>query len=188
MSTTRYGALIWPLWFALGCGGAASAGAGPEHGGEASDGAEDDMSLDWDMDEPMPEPGTVHHEGSAAETIGITGPDTPWAEMSHGDQEFYMIGKVLPIMQEIFLAHDGSRYESLSCETCHGEQMRELSFHMPPPTMFVVPERGTPAWDGMVNVFGDTVTFMQETVSPTMGTLLGIEDYGCNHCHPSAAP
>ena len=25
---------------------------------------------------------------------------------------------------------------------------------------------------------------MRETVTPTMGTLLGIEGYTCAHCHP----
>lgn len=187
MATLRCCSLLLCAALALGCGGAASNGPAPSNGGADGEPDEDDMSLDWDMDEPMPEPGTVRHEGSAAEVLGITGPDTPWAEMSEGEQEFYMIGKVLPIMQEMFREHDAERYGSFGCESCHGAEMRELSFHMPVQSLFVVPERGTPQWDGMVNIFGDTVTFMEETVSPTMGTLLGIEDYGCNHCHPGAA-
>ena len=43
---------------------------------------------------------------SAMDAMGLTPPDAPWEEMSFADKEFYMIGKVNPIMQELFARYD----------------------------------------------------------------------------------
>jgi len=127
-------------------------------------------------------------KASAIEAFGLTPPDSPWAEMSFADREFYMIGKVLPVMQELFERHDLEEYEGFDCVDCHGEEMRELKFKMPAPSMYVVPPEGTPGHRGMLATFPETVQFMQETVSPAMGKLLGIEDFTCSGCHPSSSP
>ena len=130
---------------------------------------------------------TANTMASAIEALGISGPDQPWAEMSHEDREWYMVGKVLPIMKELFAEHDEERYAgSYGCETCHGENMQEVEYEMPPASSYKVPAPGSEAWTSMEGIFGDTVTFMKETVTPTMGTLLGKDDYTCFHCHPRA--
>jgi hypothetical protein len=54
--------------------------------------------------------------------------------------------------------------------------------------MYVVPPEGTPGHRGMLATFPETVKFMQETVTPAMGKLLGIEDFTCAGCHPTSAP
>ena len=175
-------AFLWfPLLVALaGCGGGDGTAGG---GGDGSSGGEDDEWSDWDDDE---EPEVESHHG-AIEALGISGPDQPWAEMSHEDREWYMVGKVLPIMKEMFAEHDAERYgQGYGCETCHGEEMESVEYEMPPMSSYRVPAPGSDAWTSMEGIFGDTVTFMKEDVTPTMGTLLGVDDYTCFHCHPRA--
>ena len=123
---------------------------------------------------------------SAIEAFGLTPPDSPWAEMSFANREFYMIGKVNPVMKEIFERYDLEEYEEFDCVDCHGEEMRELKFKMPAPSMYVVPPEGTPGHRGMLATFPETVKFMQEKVTPAMGKLLGIEDFSCASCHPTS--
>ena len=173
----RWLALTFTL-VACGPGGDTAGG-----GGDGSSGGEDDEWSDWDDDE---EPEVESHHG-AIEALGISGPDQPWARMSHEDREWYMVGKVLPIMQELFAEQDSGRWgRGYGCETCHGENGAEVAYEMPPMSSYKVPAPGSPAWTSMEGIFGDTITFMAETVTPTMGTLLGIEDYTCFHCHPRA--
>ena len=52
---------------------------------------------------------------SAIEAFGLTPPDSPWAEMSVADREFYMVGKVNPIMKELFERHDFEEYDGFDC-------------------------------------------------------------------------
>jgi hypothetical protein len=127
-------------------------------------------------------------KASAIEVMGITPPDSPWEEMSVADKEFYMIGKVNPIMQELFTAHDAEEFAEFDCVDCHGEEMREIDFKMPAPSMYIVPPEGTPGHRGMMSTFPETVKFMEETITPTMGKLLGVENFTCAGCHPSEAP
>jgi hypothetical protein len=91
-------------------------------------------------------------------------------------------------MQEIFRRQDAEEFAEYGCETCHSDAMRELSFHMPAPTAFVVPPEGTPAYQGMLETFPEMVRFMRDEVTPAMGTLLGVEAFTCAGCHPTAAP
>jgi len=125
---------------------------------------------------------------SAIEAMGLTPPEAPWEEMSVEDKEFYMVGKVNPIMQELFAAYDAEEYADFDCVTCHGEEMREIKFKMPAPSMYIVPPEGTPGHRGMMSTFPETVKYMQETITPAMGKLLGIENFTCAGCHPSEAP
>ncbi len=125
---------------------------------------------------------------SAIEAMGITPPDSPWKEMSVEDKEFYMIGKVNPIMKELFAGHDADEFGDFDCVNCHGEEMREIDFKMPAPSMYIVPPEGTPGHRGMLSTFPEEVKFMQEVVTPSMGKLLGIENFTCAGCHPSEAP
>ena len=125
---------------------------------------------------------------SAMEAMGLTPPDAPWEQMSVSDREFYMIGKVNPIMQELFAGHDTEEYGEFDCVDCHGEEMREIDFKMPAPSMYIVPPEGTPGHRGMLSTFPEAVKFMQDVVTPGMGKLLGIENFTCAGCHPSEAP
>jgi len=180
---------------ALGCGSgsAPSSGAGQastaggdvaSHDGGVDDGWGDDGWGDdgWGDDAGA---GGGTSAVSAIAAIGVSGPETPWAQMSEYDREMYMVGKVLPIMADLFVRQDPARFGSYDCDTCHGEEMRQVDFHMPPASAFSVPAPGTPAWGAMERTSGDMVRFMREVVTPTMGTLLGVEGFTCNGCHPA---
>ena len=146
------------------------------------------MEESWDEDGWGDEADTSSEgtpRASAIEAIGISGPEVPWAEMSADDREMYMVGKVLPIMHELFARHDPERFGTYGCESCHGAEMRELAFRMPPSSSFAVPAEGTPAWAGMERTFSEMVRFMRDEVTPTMGTLLGADGFTCHGCHPS---
>ena len=99
-----------------------------------------------------------------------------------------MVGKVLPIMKELFARQDGERWDpsAFECATCHGAQGPDNGYTMPSTSLYRLPAPDTPAWQNMERVFPEVVRFMRETVTPTMGTLLGVDDYTCGHCHPSA--
>ena len=131
---------------------------------------------------------TAKGKTSAIEAMGITPPDSPWEQMSFADKEFYMIGKVNPIMKEVFAGYDAEEFGDFDCVHCHGEEMREIEFKMPAPSMYIVPPEGTPGHRGMLATFPEEVKFMQEVVTPYMGKLLGIENFTCAGCHPSEAP
>jgi hypothetical protein len=174
------------LCMASGCGGdddgsAQGSGAGTTStsGDETMVDADGDGWPDETSDEPV-----VDHRAGAMEQLSVSGPDAPWVSMSRGDKEMYMIGKVMPIMNELFARQFGSRAANFGCETCHGRNMREVSFAMPSQAAMPVPRQGSPAYARMERQFPDSVRFMREVVTPTMGTLLGIDGYTCNHCHP----
>jgi len=167
----------------LACGPSGGDDGGEDtSGGENPDGEDDLFSDDWGDAEPT----VVSHEG-AADALGVTGPDTPWDEMSDDEKEWYMIGKVLPIMKDSFVGHDGERWthETFGCETCHGENGRERDWEMPSENIYRIPEPNTPAWQNMERIFPEMVTYMREEVTPTMTTLMG-EEVTCRTCHPSA--
>lgn len=132
--------------------------------------------------------GTTGKQSAIEAFGGLTPPDVPWGQMSYADREFYMIGKVNPIMKEIFERYDIEEYSGFDCVDCHGEEMKRIKFKMPPPSMYVVPPEGTPGHRGMMLTFPETVQFMEETVTPAMGKLLGVDDFTCAGCHPTAPP
>lgn len=134
-----------------------------------------------------PRPGSTEH-GDAIALLGIGPPDAPWASMTEPEREMYMVGRVLPIMQQLFTHQDEARFASMGCETCHGTEMRAVAFRMPPATAMPVPPPGSPGYARLARQFPETFRFMEETVTPTMGRLLGIEGTTCNHCHPASPP
>jgi len=168
----------WVFAFLLASCGDGSTAA---DGSSGSSGAESD-----EMGEMVDEP-VVEHRGSAIDTMGITPPDRPWAEMSHEDRELYMVGKVLPVMNEIFRRKWPERYpaEGISCATCHGEHAEETGFRMPSGHLIPIPRSGTPAATAFARRMADSIEFMEETIEPAMGTLLGMDEYRCSGCHTS---
>lgn len=167
------------------CGGESSSGDRGDGSATTTGGEGDPLDFDELGDEG--EPRVQHGEQSAIETLGITGPDSPWSEMSYEDREFYMIGKVLPITHELFTQRDADRYADFSCESCHGSDGAERRFEMPSTQRSVVHPPGSPQYEQMRQTFPDMVRFMEEEIAPKTGILLGIEGFSCNGCHPSPA-
>lgn len=96
-----------------------------------------------------------------------------------------MIGRFNPIFTEIFQEYDAEQYANFSCESCHGAEMREREFAMPPPDLPPVPLPGTPAYQQMAAEHPEDTRFMEEVVTPTMQTMLGMgATFTCNGCHP----
>ncbi len=143
---------------------------------------------EWEDEEDIDGEATHVTTGDAREMLGMDGPETPWADMSHEEKEFYMIGKFHPVMKQIFAEYDENRWghERYECENCHGRDMRERNYEMPPPDSYPVPEYGSEAWQRMETGFGETVAFMKDEVTPAMGSLLGWEEPRCTACHRSA--
>jgi hypothetical protein len=159
------------------CGGGAGATTSEEGEEIATTGGEE-------------QPPPSGHEGhpSARELIGVGPPAQPWSTMSHEDKEMDMIGRFLPIMSEVFQEYDPQRFAELGCETCHGTDMRERNFEMPSDQLPPVPLAGTPAYQQMAESDPAMTRFMEEQVTPTMQTLLGMgATFTCNGCHPSVA-
>lgn len=164
----RVGLILSFAFLALGCGPAA-APDGDEGAGTA--GGEE---------EPV-----RHTRASARELLGINPPEQPWSEMSHADREMDMIGRFNPIFTEIFQEHSSVQYAAFSCESCHGSNMRERNFEMPSTELRPVPLPGTPAYEQMAREHPEDTRFMEEVVTPTMQTMLGMgATFTCNGCHP----
>ena len=53
---------------------------------------------------PLPDSGPI-------KLLGLTGPDKPWDDMSYDEQEWYMIGKVHPVMRQVFQTFNEKKYE-----------------------------------------------------------------------------
>ncbi|MBK6579455.1 MAG: hypothetical protein IPG17_25360 [Sandaracinaceae bacterium] len=85
--------------------------------------------------------------------------------MSAEDREFYMIGKVLPSCTSLFARHDAQEYSGFSCESCHGTNMREVSYAMPVATIYRLPEPGSSGWRAMEATQGEAVRFMRDEVT-----------------------
>lgn len=176
---------------------AASCGGSTPDGGPATSGGEDDGDFaDFDDMDDMDDEGfgdfadepTVESHLIPLEELDISGPETPWHEMSFSDQEYYMVGKVLPVMKTLFAGFDAERWkpEEYGCATCHGEDGRERGYHMPGTNQIPIPRPGSRGWRAMQREYGaELVGFMQREVTETMATLLG-EDEGCWFCHPRA--
>ncbi len=131
-----------------------------------------------------PAPPRADGKPSALEVLGLTPPDDkPWSEMSDEEREWYMVGKVLPVMKDIFQAHDVEAFAEVRCETCHGEKMKDVEFAMPSRELPAIPRPGTPAYGRWCEKRPETMVFMETKVTPAMGKLLGEDDFGCAGCH-----
>lgn len=116
--------------------------------------------------------------GSAAPAGGA------WsASWSKQEKVAFMSQNVSPRMGKVFQAHDGSRYASFGCKTCHGEGKAPKD-HLPKLTMK----------DGKITSFADKPAvskFMAENVVPEMAAAMGQKPYdpqthqgfGCGGCH-----
>ena len=172
--TKRYGWLAFSVLALLACGGPTTTDDGDD-GDDLGAGGED------------VEPGdSTEGHASARELIGINPPEQPWSEMSHEDKEMDMVARFHPIFREIFTEFDAEEFGDVGCETCHGDDMRERDFAMPSAHLPPVPMAGTPEYAEMTAAHPRDTQFMEEVVTPTMQTMLGMgATFTCNGCHPA---
>jgi hypothetical protein len=135
---------------------------------------------------PLPDDGPI-------KILGLTGPDTkPWDDMSYDEKEWYMIGKVHPIMRQVFQTYNHDKYEGekFECVPCHGENPEAKKYKMPSDHLSKVPKFGSDDWKAMEN--SRVFKFMNLRVTPAMGKVIGKEEwdpetgkgYSCWGCHP----
>jgi hypothetical protein len=164
----------------LGCGGSS---AEPEEETVSTAGDEDD--LDFEIPEET-EGGDAPGAQSAIALLGIHPPETPWAQMSHEEKEWDMIGRYQPIMNELFREQDAERWPNIGCEACHGDDADARGYEMPPPDRLAVPRSGTPEYAAFTAEHDpETIRFFEEEVVDVGGRLLGMEaNFNCGWCHP----
>lgn len=126
---------------------------------------------------------------SASGLLGLEGPDKPWADMSYQEREWYMIAKVHPISQELFLNYDDTRYAQFECVPCHGEDGKAKKYKMPSDHLGPLPD---PKSEKFADILDSPLgEFMAEQVTPVTARLLGLPTYdaatgqgfGCFACH-----
>ncbi|RMG94623.1 MAG: hypothetical protein D6705_15660 [Deltaproteobacteria bacterium] len=117
-------------------------------------------------------------------------PGVPWAEKTHQQKMEFMGIYVLPKMSALFKEHDAERFKDFKCQTCHGDDMESVDFHMPN-DLYPLPTANT--IEAAKEYDPEMTAFMMEKVVPTMVELLGVEPYdpatgkgfGCFSCHPT---
>lgn len=189
MRTRRPLVLLAALSLAA-CGGGGSQGSGEGGGGEGqgSSGQEVAGESDGFDNEGFEEadPAVDHGTQSARELLGVNPPPTPFDDMSHEDQEMYMVAYVLPIHAEMFREYDGARYAQMECATCHGDDGAQRRYEMPSRFLPPLPAEGSPQWTAAQQRNPRAYAFMTDHVLPTIRTQLGEADLTCYSCHPRA--
>jgi len=170
----------------------ASSACGAPKAAETTPAAQEPAAQPASNWEPPPLP-TDDPKGAIA-LLGLTGPDKPWDSMSHDEKEWYMIGKVHPIMRQVFETFDKNRYEGpkFECAPCHEPNFEVTKYKMPNPKLSPVPAYGSEDWKAMENA--RIVKFMQARVTPVMAQLLGYDPddtskgdaVTCYACHPKS--
>jgi len=171
------------LGLMLGCGGKNQ----PETSTPAKESEAVPAKSTWEP-APLPDDGPI-------KILGLTGPDTkPWDSMNYEEKEWYMIGKVHPVMRQVFQTFNKDKYEGekFECVPCHGENPEKKKYKMPSDHLSPVPAFGSKDWKAMENA--RVFKFMTKRVTPAMGQVLGKEawnhetgeGYSCWGCHPKA--
>lgn len=174
------------LGLSAGCGGATK--TTPETATSASE--ETTQAAPKSNWEPAPLP-----DEGAIKLLGLSGPDDkPWDKMNYDEKEWYMVGKVHPVMRQVFQTFNAKKYEGekFECVPCHGENPEQRKYKMPSDHLSPVPAFGSKDWHEMENT--RMFKFMNKRVTPSMGTLIGKEawnpetgeGYSCWGCHPKA--
>jgi len=163
----------------VGCGGKQPAAQGPAQAGESAP-----AGSNWEPP-PLPTDGAIG-------MLGLTGPDKPWDSMNYEEKEWYMVGKVHPVMRQVFQTYDKEKYEGekFECAPCHGPNAAEKKYKMPGEHLSPVPQYGSPDWKAMENA--KIVKFMLHRVNPAMASLIGEQSFdpatgqgfNCWGCHP----
>lgn len=140
--------------------------------------------------------GTNAGGGGGAGTGGDSGTGaapTAFKDMTFVERYAFMTEVVMPQMTETFAAFD-PKYESMTCETCHGDGARDGTFKMPTAQIAVLPgtEEGFLEWVAEDPERERWSTFMYEEVVPQIASLLQVERYdsetntgefSCHNCH-----
>jgi hypothetical protein len=100
-----------------------------------------------------------------------------------------MAAHIEPAMKHLFQSFKPKSYGDFGCETCHGNDMEIVDFHMPN-SLYALPEKDTIA--EATSYDEETTKFMTEKVVPTFAKLLSESPkepgsaggVTCFTCHP----
>lgn len=131
-------------------------------------------------DQPTAAPAEGGQAADPEATVEPGAPGIAWTEKSFQQRMEHMGLVVFPSMKEAFQSQDGDRFAEFKCQTCHGDDMKEVKYEMPNAATPLDP--ADPVADG--NGIDEEMTkFMVETVLPKMQEHLAGDDVTCNSCH-----
>lgn len=106
-----------------------------------------------------------------------------WKDMNRSQRMEFMGLTVLPEMKKIFQEYDAEGYADFKCQTCHGDDMKEVDYKMPNGLFALEMPDPIPAskdYDAPVT------DFMMTKVVPKMANLMQMEpakEFTCFSCH-----
>lgn len=110
--------------------------------------------------------------------------ETPaWSEMNKDQKMEFMGLVILPEMKKVFQEADPESYAEFKCQTCHGDDGKDVGFEMPNGLFALEKPDPIPASE---EYDAETTKFMMEKVVPKMAELMGMEpgkEFGCFNCH-----
>ena len=134
--------------------------------------------------------GAAEDDGAEPTSTGGESTALAWRDMNDEQRGAYMRETVMPEMRAMFQEHDAERFADFGCATCHGENAREVGFHMPNGVAPLDPSR-------LGAIFASEqpmAQFMTQRVWPRMAELLGEPPFdpatgagfSCFNCHATA--
>jgi mono/diheme cytochrome c family protein len=87
---------------------------------------------------------------------------------------------VYPAMKEAFQGYDGERFAEFKCQTCHGDDAKEVNYEMP---NAVTPLPADDPIAGGNDMDPEMTKFMMESVLPAMNENMAGEEIKCLSCH-----
>ena len=139
-------------------------------------------------------PGATGSGSGSAQAEGgpvVGPPQVAWKDMTHEQRGKFMEAVVMPKFKPMFQGFDAKGFAEFNCKTCHGPGVKDHSFKMPNPEIWVLPE--APADFGkLAQAKPEWMKFMPK-VEEEMAATLGMPAYnpaapdpsqfGCYGCH-----
>lgn len=118
----------------------------------------------------------------------VAAEDQAWADMDFAAKKKFMSTEYYPAMKEAFQGHDGEYYAEFTCNTCHGDNAKEVGFELPNDLIPLSTDDPIAAGNDMDEA---TTKFMMEVVVPKTAELMDRptwspetpEGVGCFTCH-----
>jgi hypothetical protein len=137
-------------------------------------------ACDKGSDEPTEAPADGGQAADPEATTEPGAPDVAWDDKTFQQRMEHMGLVVFPSMKEAFQGYDADRFADFKCQTCHGDDMKDVKYEMPNAATPLDP--ADPVADG--NGIDEAMTkFMLESVLPKMKEHLAGHDVTCNTCH-----
>lgn len=125
--------------------------------------------------EPAVEVAAESEEGSAEEgAMQEAAQEEPatWATMDRKARFTYMGTVVFPAMKKSFQGHDEKQFADFKCQTCHGDDMKEVDFKMP---NAITPLGAADPMQSGIDMDEAMAKYMADIVLPQMGEMLNME-------------